>query len=234
MNRTLKALGVTLVAVFSWNAMVASTATAKTNGLFTAHNGGSAIIDGSAATSTHFITPGNTNITCTTENYIGPTISGQVSSLEFTPEYSGCKSSTRGVTVTHNECKFKFFNANDTIPPNTTPHEWRLTTSLVCPPMKKVEIHIYNDTNHASGTWCTLTYFQVDNENLEGLTATVSTNTPSSPNDIELHGSLTLRAEFHGTCSAGLTIKANGTLAMTGITLTGTNHLGEGTSIHIG
>lgn len=234
MTRNLKALGLTLIVGVALGAVAISTATAKTNGEYTAAKYPAHVVSAAESSSHLKALGGSVDITCTTEGATA-VMAAASTSIEVTPFTAGCKTGTRAVTFTHNECKDKSFNLSDTNAEGvTTPDEWRFTTSLVCPAGKKVEVHIYNNESHASGSWCTLTMFPADNENLEGLTATVNTNTPTAPNDFTVEGSVTVRHEVHGTCSAGLTVKSNGTLEVTGLTVTGKDEVENPVSVDIG
>lgn len=116
----------------------------------------------------------------------------------------------------------------------TTPDEWTMTTDLVCPEGNRVEIHVYTNLSHASGTFCTLTLEgdgSTENKELEGLTAT--NNTAAQPNDIEIHGTLEkLSTQTHGACSAGLTLNLTGSLHLD-ITVSGTDEEGNPRGIEI-
>ncbi len=96
MKRNLKALGLSLVAVFAMSAMAAQAASAEP--LFQSDEAHT-IINGSQ-NGTHVFEAGEGNkVTCTTANFAGTSTEKSQASLTITPTYSGC--SAFGFATTH-------------------------------------------------------------------------------------------------------------------------------------
>lgn len=231
MIRNLKALGPALVAILAMSATLASTASAETEGTFTA-NSYPAHIVGEDTQVGHF-TGMSQNATCEGSQYTGVLVAA-VHKLSLVRTYKNCTNGGRGVTITTNGCEITLYNANDTKEGKTTPDEWAITTDLDCPANQRLEFHVYNNASHASGTWCTFTVEgdgATENKGLEGLKVT---NDPEAGH-LEIHGAVSsLAAQMHGTCTAGITINYNTTTSITEATIEARNELGEPVGLDIG
>lgn len=158
------------------------------------------------------------------------TLFGPAGEIQLTPTYGGCMTQNGWVTITHNECRKRFYHL--TTVPGT--NHYTTTAQLICPPDKSLEIHTYIDAGHNFSV-CTIDIppqtfngsFTVTNKlgenpttnsviiegTVGGLTYTV---TPSGPGP----------CEFHQTHFDGVT--------HTNLTITGQNHFGQHTGIHVG
>ncbi len=107
MKRNLKALGLSLVAVFAMSAMVAQAASADP--LFKSDEAHT-IIKGSQE-GTHEFVAGEGKVTCTTANFAGTSEEKAQNSLTIIPEYKGCTAfgfATTDVKFAENGCEYVF------------------------------------------------------------------------------------------------------------------------------
>jgi hypothetical protein len=235
--RNLKALGLALLAVFALSAMAASTASASPNPTWTPTEG---------PTTLHGVSlpnegPGKTNAltlpgigqeivcTSTTLDAVG-TLFGPMPEVQLTPTYEGCQTQNGWVTITHNECRKRFYHLT-TVP--GTAH-YTTTAQLICPQGKQLEIHTYLDAGHNFSV-CTI---DIPPQTFNG--SFTVTNTPGmSPttNSVIIEGTVG-GLTYTVTNSGPAPCNAHGTyfdgVTHTNITITGQNHFGEHRGIHVG
>jgi hypothetical protein len=160
MIRNLKALGLALVAVFAFAAISASAASAETkiHGALTTTPNGTANIKGTEDGLDHkFVVGGGVGtVECENTEFDGH-IAGKTTSPTFTPTYNNCSmtlfGTKRPVTVTHNECTYTLTAHEFTVGDETGNGQLH----LVCPPNKKIEIHVFNDGPPHANLRCTYT-----------------------------------------------------------------------------
>lgn len=243
MIRNLKTLGLALAAVFAFSALAASVASAQ-QGKFTSD--GPVTVTGEetagSALLANAITGPIGNITCDGSKYTGhkynATPHGLISSGEttvtITPHVTTlCTahipiSGTRPATVTMNGCDYVIHLGQTTGGANT----YGVTTDVVCPPTKQIEVHIYKTGSVSHPDADSICTIKIGETNNQGITGLHETSTPVS-DDIDLGGTLLdVHTETTGTlCGSStnetadlhldVTLKGhNAAGASTGITLT--------------
>jgi hypothetical protein len=181
--------------------------------------------------------------TCSDAEYTGQ-LTAASAAIEITPVYSGCKGhglfgSEIPATVTHNGCSFKLHNLQTDGTAKEADY-FTVTTDVVCPEGKKIEVHLYTGHNaHTSAnSFCTITVGPQTNR--EGLT--IDVNTSKSPVDLTLTGTVSgIKAEFHRNSflcphegTTPTTEDGQYHLPVAGVTVTAKDKEGSGTGIHIG
>lgn len=156
------------------------------------------------------------------ENILGEgEITGPTSEGTIFLTFEGCAAGTRAVTGTSNECTLRVHS------PEGEGDEWTGLGDLECPGTKKVEIHVYNNLSHASGTWCTATL--APQTNLGGLIVFNET----AEGTLKATGTIGgVKGQMHGTCSAGLTLNFNSSIHVNA-KITATNELEEPIGVRI-
>lgn len=210
MPRNLKAIGLTLVAMFAMSAFVASAAQA---GQFTAGES-PAVLTGEQTThngeTLHLFTAGLRKVQCKTALFEG-TSTVPTTTLTIEPTYSNCESAGLPATVTLNGCDYLF---NE---PEANGADFKGTVNIVCPAGKTIEVHIYSSAaNHTAGTsLCTITV-----EPATKLGSNTYTNVAGSPDHVtvtsevanipvKIHGSaLICGTATTSTYTGGTTVKA--------------------------
>lgn len=164
--RTLKALGIALMAALAMSAVVAAAAQAKDTGNFTEANGEyPAHLTGEdeAGKLNAFTTPGvsaDAAVECSEATYTGE-LEKEAFEVTITPTYHGCENQEgRDVTVTTNGCAY-IFDGNGTV-------------DIECPDGKEIEVHVYSffDPNHEGTPVCTVKVPEEGNQNLHKVTYT--------------------------------------------------------------
>lgn len=235
--RKLSAFGLALLAALTVSAMTASAAGASPNPTWTPTEG---------PTTLHGVQlpnegPGKTNaltlpgvgqeIVCTTTTLDGlTTLFGPAPEVQFTPTYAGCQTQNGWVTITHNECRKRFYHLT-TVP--GTAH-YTTTAELVCPPGQQIEIHTYIDAGHNFSV-CTI---DIPPQTFNG--AFTVTNTPGqfpTTNSVIIEGTVG-GLKYTVTPSGPAPCAAHGTffdgVTHTNITITGQDHFGLHRGIHVG
>ncbi len=186
MSLKLKALGLGLLAIVATSAFAVVNAGASTGGHFVSDVAHTTIVGTESGNHRLHFTPDGTNeqIGCNSASYSGTTVNLTETQIEVTPSYSGCTTTSNGaaVTVTHNECKYRF-----TVAVGGT----NGTADLNCPANKAIEIHHPN---------CTITVADEDssgpvNQNLPGIHYTTTVETKHA---ITLHVNVTFKTQYHG------------------------------------
>jgi hypothetical protein len=154
MIRNLKALGLALIAVFAFAAISAAGASAETpetkiHGALQTTPDGTANITGTELGGNHkFVVAGIGTVECQESEFHGH-IAGKTTSPTFTPTYNLCTMTVFGVsrpaTVTHNECTYTL-TAHHFLEEQDTKGTGQI--HVVCPPGKKIEIHVFNNAAH--------------------------------------------------------------------------------------
>ena len=148
-TRSLKEIGLAMVAVLATSAMAASAAQAQ-QGKLTIEGGGTGTITG-AQVGQHTLTLlGGRTLTCGVATFHGTVTSGDTSAT-ITPTYENCHltltPNTFPATVTMNGCDYVSDDYT-----TVEAGDYVGTGNLVCDPGKDVEIHIYeNATKHLEG-----------------------------------------------------------------------------------
>ena len=235
--RNLKALGLALLAIFAMGAVVVSTAQASPNPTWTPTEGATTLHGGSlpnegAGKINALTLPGiGQEITCTTTTLDSvTTLFGPMPEVQFTPTYEGCKTPNGYATITHNECRKRFYHL--TTVPGTV--HYRTTAELVCPPGKQIEIHLYPDPAHALSV-CTI---DIPPQTFNG--AFTVTNVPGlnpTTNSVVIEGTVgglnyTITNSGPAPCNVHQTFGDG--VTHTHISITGQNHFGEHRGIHVG
>lgn len=259
MIRNFRTLGLALVAVFAFSAVVASAASAQTPGHLTST--GPVTLTGTE-TGLNPTNPGGPDQTydnaltgplgtvyCTHTTYTGhavltheQTTTGDKHALipsgsttaTITPVYTSCHAQipilgSRPATVTLNGCDYVFHIGETTGGGET----YGVTADVKCPPGKKIEVHIYKSgsvTHPDADSICTI---KVGEENNQGVGGLHLTNTPTpTPDDIDLTGTV---ADIHTENTGSLC--GNGTSETADldvdVTVKGDNAEGNPTNITI-
>jgi hypothetical protein len=214
MIRNLKVLGLALVAVFAMSALIASTASAISQGKFTAKTYPAHIF---ASDTDDVFTVLGQELVCSHQTFTG-VLAAASTDLTVTPEYTGCENKTnkKTATVTHNECVYTF--TAGTVTSATDVHG---TVDIVCPIGKEIEVHVYNNHAHTS-LWCTLVI-----PTQAGLKVTYTNEatghvriegTEGAGNPIE-----GITGTAKGECTAGLNVHFTTAKYDAGVTVEGTN-----------
>ena len=224
--RNLKILSLALMAALAMSAMVASAAQGSVEPKLTSATTYPLTLHGEQlATGNSFTAPlgTGTGIVCSKGTFDGlATLNGPALAAEFTPTYEGCKSENGlFVTVTHNGCKFKFYDLT------TSSAHYKATTDLICPPEKQIEVHVYLFSGHTFPV-CTL-----DMAEQKGLPGATVTN--QAGGHVLLEGTIT---GIKYTVTNGSTESCkNGTYTdgvyHANVTLKGKDHLGNPVPIHV-
>jgi hypothetical protein len=235
--RNLKVLGLTLLATFAMSAMAASAVKASPNPTWTPTEGISTLhgvqLPNEGPGKTNALTlPGiGQEITCTTTTLDGlTTLFGPMPEVQFTPTYEGCKTPNGYATITHNECRKRFYHL--TTVPGTT--HYTTTAELICPPGKQIEIHLYLDPGHAFSV-CTI---DIPPQTFKGsFTVTNQPGLNPTTNSVVIEGTVggiqyTVTNSGPAPCNVHNTF-ADG-VTHTNLTITGQNHFGEHRGIHVG
>jgi hypothetical protein len=250
MIRNLKVLGLALVAIFAMSAMVASAASAQTQGKLTTEGGGAVTLTGSeTGEKANRLTAFGLSVECPGSTYTGKktlttaeTEAGKkhepLPNLSTTatiiPVYNQPKciapvgGSNFPATVTMNGCDYDL-TVNETTGEQTeTKKTFGATFEIVCPKEKDIEIEVWElgDTVHSVAPWCTLTV--KPQANLKGAHVT-STPKATPKDDIDLDGTVEkITATRSGTkpllCPASETKEAKFDLD---VTVKGENAAGE-------
>lgn len=234
--RNLKALGLALMAVIALSALATSSGTASPNPTWTPTEGPTTLHgvqlpnEGPGKTNALTLPAVGKQITCTTTTLDGlTTLFGPTPEASFTPTYEGCQTPGGWVTITHNECRKRFFHLT-TVP--GTAH-YTTTAQLICPPGKQIEIHTYIDPDHNFSV-CTI---DIPPQVFNG--AFTVTNTPGqgpSTNSVIIEG--TAGFQYTVTPSGPAPCNAHGIffdgITHTNITITGQDHVGLHRGIHVG
>ena len=198
MIRNLRALGLSLMAIFALGAMAASVASANpkftsATGVYPQH----LIAEDTVGAEDEWTTSNNALI-CSGETFTA-TLSAASNAVSFTPNFVNCKtkdSTFNNVTITHNGCNFEF-----TATVTVSAVESKGPVHIKCP--KPLEIHHYSDEKHATSI-CT--------ETVVTQTATGEVSyTNQAGGHVFLHGSIGIVGGTHGTCSFGFTLNTNST-----------------------
>ncbi|MGC1851625.1 MAG: hypothetical protein WA687_04210 [Solirubrobacterales bacterium] len=251
MIRNFRTLGVALVAVFAFSALAASAASAQQGKLTT---------DGSTVTLTAEETPGSAllansltgplgSVTCDGSKYTGhkytlesetggvpknhPLIPVNATTVTITPHYTThCTAhipvlGTRPVTVTPNGCDYVFHIGQTTGGANT----YGVTADVVCPPNKKIEVHIYKTGSVGHPDADAICTIKVGEANNQGLAGAHLLNTPT-PDDVDLTGTfLDIHTESTGTL-CGTTTSETADLDID-VTVKGHNSVGVDTGVTV-
>jgi hypothetical protein len=235
--RKLKALGLALIAVLAMSAMAGATAEASPNPTWTPTEG---------PTTLHGVQrpnegPGKINaltlpgigqeIVCanTTLDSTG-TLFGPSPEIQLTPTYGGCVTQNGWVTITHNECRKRFYHL--TTVPGT--NHYTTTAALVCPPGQALEIHTYIDAGHNFSV-CTI---DIPPQTFNGsFTVTNIPGENPTTNSVVIEGTVgglvyTVTPSGPAPCGAHQTFFDG--VTHTNITITGQNHFGQHRGIHVG
>jgi hypothetical protein len=221
MTRNLKALGLALIATFAMSAVAASSASAlgeftSTSGPYPKH-----LVVEDVGAADVFTVGGSEAFACHNETHTLK-LTGPVKTIEAAPEFGEtCQvvgSAHWNQTPTENDCKLHFEWESNV----ATDHD-KVKVKVVCPPLKAIEIHRYNDSTPHGSSFCTST---VGSQTASGtLTATSETGS----GDILLEGTVGLTYQTHGACSFNFTLNpAAEFIASTTVRDT------AGTRIHIG
>jgi len=190
--RNFKVIGIALVMAFAANAVAVSGAQAATP----------TIVAGAIGTysgeqvGTAELTYGNRALNCKVARAVGPTQTSQIS-LTIVPEYRECSTTpvlgvSFSLTVTMNGCDYLATNLKHTETAYTG------DVSVICPPGKKVELHLYTNQTENSEV-CTMTV----EEDQTDVSGTTITNVAGSPDDLLLHVSMRTTIEKHGSILCG-------------------------------
>lgn len=205
MIRTLKTVGLALMAVFALSVVATSAASAQ-EGVFTSD--GPVTLDmyetgiGQNAT-----TMFGEKIECQGTVYTGHTynvtphqpILTPASTITVTPHYNNANCTAfpgpRKATITMNGCDF-VFHVGNTIGFD----QYALFADIVCPIGQKIEKHVYVAPNDEGVSWCTYTIGPQ-----AGLPGASITNTTGF-NDVDISGAFeNIHVVKHGMCGAGTT-----------------------------
>jgi hypothetical protein len=135
MIRSVKMLGLAVVAVLAMSAVVASAAMAENF-----HSESSPTVLSGSQTATHEFTTSVGTVTCTTATFAGEATGTSVSEVSVHPTYEGCKLSgiNISVTITTTGCNYRFYNVASKSGP----------TDIVCETGKSITV---------AGPGCTVT-----------------------------------------------------------------------------
>jgi hypothetical protein len=191
--RTLKALGLALIAVIALSAMTASTASAQTNGTLTSASSPVWLHGDDEAETTTPLTAFGGTTECPVVTYSGGKVNGTTmqghheglvtptSTFTLTPKYSGCLAS--GVlpeTITMNGCDY-VIHIGPTV--GASNDLYSVTADLVCPEAQEVTIDIFGDAGH------TVPVCTIHIPPQSGLTGGMLTDMPSG-NHLTLGGAI--------------------------------------------
>jgi hypothetical protein len=186
MTRNLKALGLTLVAVFAMSAIAASAAqavptlTSEVSPVTLEASGGGL---GSGQQFKVF----GSSVECESSHFHSPLTTTPATEITIEPEYGPeCRTAT-GLedTVTMNGCDYLFHNLQ-----KVAVGHYNATVDIKCPEGKVIEVHIYaTHTTHAEKkALCTLTI--PAQTNLEKATVTTKTTSGSNFGDLIIEGTI--------------------------------------------
>jgi hypothetical protein len=219
MIRNLKVLGLALVAVLAFDAMVASAASANKQGILTTENGGAVTLDG-VEDGANFLKDttleeGKNPVQCPGSTIVGhktttaaetktaeemgesthPLIPNKSTKATITPNFINCKSGTHKMTITMNGCDFDF-----TIGQTTEEGEhkkYALTTDVVCPTGKKIEIHVYFAETNENLSICTYT---IGSQEIKGFDIANEVEGTKTLDTLTATGEGKVLVERHGIC----------------------------------
>ncbi len=152
MIRNLKALGLSLVAIFALSAMVASAASANqivSTPYWFASDGDWTTLSGSQGTPGDvFETDAGLPIKCTTTNYSGSVSVTTTTTITLTPSYANCTFGGFTADVVTNGCRYEFHadgktGTTTTDPPADTIHwenKYHTETTIKCDPGKDITV----------------------------------------------------------------------------------------------
>lgn len=195
MIRKFKAFGLALVALLAMGAFSAVGAQAQTTTLVAGEAG---YVTGEQVEGGHrFKTGGGQVLTCNKAHFKGASQVSQTT-ISVTPEYSQCHTEPQSVfepkffvTVTHNECNYKFTNLQH------TPPDYTADVTVECPVGKAIEVHLYTNSSHTTNL-CTLTVGS------QGpLPGNTITNVGGHPDDLLMHHNVTVVETRHGSSLCG-------------------------------
>ncbi len=222
MIRNLKALGLSLVAVFAMSTMAPSAAQAVPT--FTAESY-PATMDSEVDVVNSFTSQGRV-IKCTTTTY-SATLAAPSTTLTVTPVTTGCSATVLGktfpTTVTHNGCDSLFHLTNP-----SGPSPYLATADVVCKSPNDIVVHLYeNATKHtANEPTCTFTFEPQTGS--EHVALTNGTNAKTGKADVtakvtleKIHNIVTGNEATCGATNA--TTKAEGAITFSGTTPLGLN-----------
>jgi hypothetical protein len=206
MIRNLKALGLALIAVLAMSAFVASAAQAAP--VITLTGGEELSVHGTGESIGEKFTVDGVTTECKTSHYTG-LAKAKTSTLELTPEYTGCTLAGTGLTVhvRHRECKYHF-----ALTERAGLHHHRAHVKIACPAGQSIQIE-------GTGTSCEATVGETNNTNL--TTVDITTDTAA--------GDVTIKPNVSGITANvtkdGFLCPFNGTGTKTGGTYTATGYI---------
>ncbi|MGC1851611.1 MAG: hypothetical protein WA687_04140 [Solirubrobacterales bacterium] len=243
MTRNLKTLALALVAVLALSALAVSVASAQ-QGKFTSD--GPATITGEETAGSpllaNSITGSLGSVTCDGSKFTGHAVLTHAQTTEgkkheflvsgattatITPHFTThCTAhlpilGTRPATVTVNGCDLVFHLGQTTGGAST----FGLTVDVVCPPNKKMEVHIYKTgsvTHPDADAICTI---KIGEENNQGIAGVHQTSTSNPADDLHIIGpALDIHTETSGTLCGTSTSET----ADLDVDVTGKGHNGGG------
>jgi hypothetical protein len=192
MNRKIKAMGLTLVAVFALSAVAVSSASATppkfTASAYPASGGGSQI-------GTHKVTFDGFITTCEVATFSGTLVAAS-SEITIAPKYEKCKTAGVASTVTLNGCDYKF-TLTTTGVPNLA------TVDLVCPAGQDITIDVGNPASPACIIHVTpftaVEHVKIENDH-PGILATATADIPADK--VHLTDTIPASCPFNGDTTA--------------------------------
>jgi hypothetical protein len=164
MTRSLKALGLAMVAMLALGAVLASAASAAPK-LTSASNEYPVVLEGSQSTKHKFTLPGNRTFECTTVKFVGEIKSkaeAETSKATVAPTYEGCTATILGnidpVTVTLNGCTYQLSLTEEAA---SAGYEYAGAVKIQCPAGKSIEVHVWENTTKHTNNEATLCTYSI-------------------------------------------------------------------------
>lgn len=227
MIRNLKTLGVALVAIFAMSAVVASAASAVTEGQLTSDGPVTLLGTETGEPQDNSLTFNGKVLTCPGTTYTGhkynvtphELIPNGAKTVTITPHYRNCVSSGPiPVTVDMNGCDYVFHLGE-----KISEHTYGITADIVCNGGGQITITAFSSSSHALKV-CTQKV-----KTATGLTGLHVKHTTSPADDIDLTGTLEVDVEQSGVCGA---LSGKGVLHVD-VTVKGLNSEGLNTPVTV-
>jgi hypothetical protein len=231
MIRNLKVLGLALVAVLAFSAVIASAASANKQGFLTTENGGAVTLDGVEDGTNALVDPtleeGKNPVECPGSTVTGHKLNvtphelilNKSTEATVTPNFVNCHSGTHKITVTMNECDFVFRVGETTKEETHSPYA--LSVDVVCPAGKKIEVHVYFAETNENLSLCTYT---IGSQTIKGFDIANEVSGSTTLDTLTATGEGTVSVERHGVC--GEHTEPFNTKQIINYTITGTTAAG--------